>query len=53
MSYKATSTDVLRLMSEMQLRVREMYNINLEPEIKYLGNKSREEMKLWQKLTKK
>ena len=49
----ATSTDVLRLMSEMQLRVREMYNINLEPEIKYLGNKSREEMKLWQKLTKK
>ena len=49
----ATSTDVLRLMSEMQLRVREMYNINLEHEIKYLVNIIREEMKLWQKLTKK
>lgn len=49
---KGTSTDVLRLMAELKQRVKDMYNINLEPEIKYLGNKSKEEIKLWQKLTK-
>lgn len=48
-----TSLDVLKLMCEMKLRVKKMYNINLEPEIKYLGNKNREEIKLWQKLTQK
>ena len=47
------SLDVLQLMCEMQKRVKEMYNIELEPEIKYLGNKSKEETKLWQKLTQK
>lgn len=48
-----TSTDVLRLMTELKQRVKDMYNINLEPEIKYLGNKSKEEIKLWQKLVQK
>ena len=48
-----TSLDVLKLMYEMKLRVSQMYNINLEPEIKYLGNKNKEEIKLWQKLTQK
>ena len=47
------SLDVLQLMYEMQKRVKEVYNIELEPEIKYLGNKSKEEIKLWQKLTQK
>ena len=47
------SLDVLNLMYEMQKRVKEVYNIKLEPEIKYLGNKSKEETKLWQKLTQK
>ena len=48
-----TSMDVLQLMYEMQTRVHDMYNIDLEPEIKYLGNKNKEELKLWQKLTQK
>ena len=47
------SLNVLQLMYEMQKRVKEVYNIELEPEIKYLGNKSKEEIKLWQKLTQK
>ena len=47
------SLDVLELMCEMKKRVKEVYNIELEPEIKYLGNKSKEELKLWQKLTQK
>lgn len=49
----AVSLDVLNLMLEMKQRVSQMYNINLEPEIKYLGNKNKEEIKLWQKLTQK
>ncbi len=49
----ASSTDVLQLMTEMKSRVHDMYNIDLEPEIKYLGNKNKEELKLWQKLTQK
>lgn len=50
--HNGTSTDVLKLMTELKQRVMNMYNINLEPEIKYLGNKSKEEIKLWHKLTK-
>lgn len=49
----STSLDVLELMYEMKKRVNEVYNIELEPEIKYLGNKNKEELKLWQKLTQK
>ncbi len=52
-SGNGTSTDVLRLMTELKQRVKDMYNIDLEPEIKYLGNKSKEEIKLWQKLVQK
>lgn len=48
-----SSTDVLKLMTEMKQRVQQMYNIDLEPELKYLGNKNKEEIKLWQKLVQK
>jgi UDP-N-acetylmuramate dehydrogenase len=44
-----SSMDVLRLMYELRERVKETYNINLEPEIKYLGS-NKEELKIWQKL---
>ena len=37
----------------MKQRVKQMYNIDLEPELKYLGNKNKEEIKLWQKLVQK
>ncbi len=50
---KGSSLDVLNLMFEMKERVQETYNINLEPEIKFLGNKNKEETKLWKKLNKK
>lgn len=50
---KGSSTDVLKLMTEMKQRVKQMYNIDLEPELKYLGNKNKEEIKLWQKLVQK
>ena len=48
-----SSADVLKLMIEMKQRVKQMYNIDLEPELKYLGNKNKEEIKLWQKLVQK
>ena len=48
-----TSLDVLKLMFEIKKRVKDVYNIELDPEIKYLGNKNKEELKLWQKLTQK
>lgn len=48
-----SSLDVLYMMNEMKTKVLQKYNINLDPEIKYLGNKNKEEMKLWQKLTQK
>lgn len=48
----ATSLDVLELMLELKERVLEEYNINLEPEIRFLGS-NKEELKLWQKLNKK
>ena len=50
---KGSSADVLKLMTEMKQRVKQMYNIDLEPELKYLGNKNKEEIKLWQKLVQK
>lgn len=40
-----TSLDVLNLMCEMKNRVRKKFNIELEPEIRYLGN-NEEEAKL-------
>ncbi|MBR1425120.1 UDP-N-acetylmuramate dehydrogenase [bacterium] len=48
-----TSKDILKLMLEMQTRVKQNYNIHLEPEIKFLGGKDKEENELWYKLNKK
>lgn len=48
----ATSLEVLKLMLELKERVLHDYGINLEPEIKFLGN-NKEEIKLWQKLNQK
>ena len=45
----ATSTDVLQLMLEMQNRVKEKFNIELIPEIKFLGN-NKNEVELCEKL---
>ncbi len=47
----ATSLDVLTLMYEMYLKVKEKYTIKLEPEIKYIGNTESEEFKLWEIMT--
>ena len=44
-----TSLDVLNLMLELKERVKETFDINLEPEIKYLGT-NKEELKIWRKL---
>lgn len=49
----ATSTDVLKLMSEMKKRVKEKFNINLVPEICFLGHKNKEEEELCQILYQK
>ena len=45
----ATSTDVLQLMLEMKNRVKEKFNIELIPEIKFLGN-NKNEVELCEKL---
>ncbi len=42
----ATSKDVLELMAEMKMRVKNKFGIDLVPEIMYLGNKSKDEEKL-------
>lgn len=46
----ATSLDVLRLMDEMYSRVKEQFNIELRPEVRYLGGKNEEEVKICKKL---
>lgn len=48
-----TSLDILQLMYDMCTKVKERYNIELDPEIKFLGGNNEEENKLWQKLSKK
>ena len=48
-----TSLDVLTLMLELKERVRAAYNIDLEPEIKFLGNKNKKEEEIWLRLNKK
>lgn len=48
----ATSFDVLNLMTELKERVLSEYNINLEPELKFLSS-NKEEKKAWQKLIQK
>ena len=47
------SVDVLRLMFEMKTKVKEKYNIELEPEIRFLGGNNKEEEELCKKLYKK
>ena len=46
----ATSEDVLNLMCKMYTKVKEQFEIELEPEIKYLGNKNVREVELCKKL---
>ncbi len=48
-----TSTDVLELMYLMYKKVKDRYNIELEPEIRFLGGKDKRENELWQILNKK
>ena len=48
-----TSMDVLSLMYELKMRVRDFYSIDLEPEIVYLGGKNKKEEEIWLKLNKK
>ena len=48
----ATSFDVLNLMTELKERVQNEFNINLEPELKFLSS-NKEELKAWQKLIQK
>ncbi len=49
----ATSYDVLNLMNLMHSKVKERYNINLEPEIRFLGGNNKKENELWEILNKK
>lgn len=43
----ATSLDVCKLMLKMYELVKKEYNIELVPEVKYLGGKSKEETEIW------
>ena len=47
----ATSLDVLTLMHKMYSKVKEKYRIELEPEIKYIGDRGTNEYKLWEQIT--
>ena len=49
----ATSEDILNLMLLMYNKVNEKYDIKLNPEIVYLGNKSKIEEKIWKTLKQK
>lgn len=49
----ATSFDVVNLMYKMYSKVKEKYTIELEPEIKYIGNEGTEEYKIWELMTSK
>ena len=46
----ATSLDVLELMYEMYSRVKEKFNVELKPEVRYLGGKNEKEVELCRKL---
>ena len=48
-----TSTDVLNLMFQMYTKVKETYNIELKPEIVFLGGKNKKENEIWQILNRK
>ena len=49
----ATSEDILNLMLLMYNKVKEKYEIKLNPEVVYLGNKSEIEEKIWKTLKQK
>ena len=46
----ATSLDILELMYEMCSRVKEKFNVELKPEVRYLGGKNETEVELCRKL---
>ena len=46
----ATSLDILELMYEMYSRVKEKFNVELKPEVRYLGRKNEKEVELCRKL---
>lgn len=53
-NYKSgNSLDVLELMNTMYLKVKERYNIELEPEIRFLGGNNKKENELCKTLYKK
>ena len=49
----ATSTDVSMLMNKMYNEVKDKYTIKLEPEVKFIGIKSKEEDELWDTMLNK
>ena len=49
----ASSTDVVRLMYTMWERVYNEFGIKLHPEIRFVGNMTKEEEKLWKIMTKR
>lgn len=49
----ATSTDVSQLMNKMYNMVKDKYTIELVPEVKFVGIKSKEEDELWNMMLKK
>ena len=46
----ATSLDILELMYEMYSRIKEKFNVELKPEVRYLGGKNEKEVELCRKL---
>lgn len=48
-----TSSDILELMFEMYTKVKKSYNIELEPEIIFLGGLNKKENEIWKILNKK
>ena len=48
---EASSLDTIKLMYKMWTKVNEKYNIKLHPEIKFIGNKTEEEIYLWKIMT--
>ena len=46
----ATSLDILSLMDEMHSRVKDKFNIELKPEVRYLGGKNEKEVEICRKL---
>lgn len=47
----ASSSDVLTLMYKMYSKVKEKYTMELQPEIKYIGDKETKEYELWETMT--